>query len=216
MNKLLIGTCCLMLMSASVMAQPTTAPSTTQPMRRGMGGRGGMSLQDRQQTLDWARQNMPKLYELMMQTGGRGNPRRQAMMNVVIMRKRSLEMPQMDPSIRERIRKNIRADDQVADYVLQLQATPAVQRGGLQQKMHDTMKQSIEDLMSDRADRIAKLRAKLEQEEAALAADRKNIDQLVEQRLSPFSAFISSLPASVAPPIPSAVNAIEQPGVTKP
>lgn len=188
---------------------PTTAPTETGARRGGMmprGGRAGpMSPDQRRATLEWANQYMPDLAQYAVQYGrGRG-----AVPILALIRARMLAMQDApaDGLIRERMQRNIGTENQIGQYLVQMQSVSPAERAELQNKIQAAMKQNIEGLFAERQDRINQLKARLETEQVSLDQERQNIDQLVIRRLAPFRL---ALPEELATP-PAAGGALTTP-----
>ncbi|HVT88707.1 MAG TPA: hypothetical protein VHD56_07645 [Tepidisphaeraceae bacterium] len=188
------------------LAQPTTQPG---PGPGSFGRRGGRFMSpEMRQTLIWGQQNMPNMARIAAQSG-RG-PRFQRSMNMMNVRMHDLEKI-TDPAIRQRVMDNIATEDKIAQYILELDTTPAGDaREAVQSKIRATMRDLVKGLLADREDRLKKLQARLADEQKQLESDRRELELLVQRRITPFMMLIPATnPSEDVPASPA--NAMDIP-----
>lgn len=191
MRMRLIGLLGLMICGV-VCAQeaPTTAPAEgpTASARQGpmRGGRvGPMSAEQQRATIEWGNENMPDLMQYALQYGrGRGR-----ISILVLIRARMIALQEAPPNsaLQERIRRNIATENQIGQHLVEIQTATPEKRAELQKKIEDAMRDNLDGLFAERQQRIDRLKARLEMEQAILNQDRQKIDQIMTRRLAPFS-----------------------------
>jgi hypothetical protein len=173
-----------------------TAPAQQgggQPMgRRGgegplPGGGRGLSTEERQEIMKWAAERMPNLHKLITEGG------RQRLFRVARMRHTSVRQAENrdDTETLERLLKNIKNEDQVFAYMMELDKAKPEDRGAIVQKIRVTMRAVFDEYLEQRAERLQKLKERLESEEAMLEQERSRADLMVERQMQGFGIDVS-------------------------
>lgn len=200
----------VLLMSGLANGQATTQPAEAPPMRPARGqmmpparGARGMTPEQREAALRWANENMPDLVKYVREYGaGRGAV---PIMGLIRSRMMALEEAPADPAVRDRIRRNMTAENQVGQLLNEMQTASPQARAEIQKKIEATIRENVEGMLAERQERIDRLKNRLEMEQRTLDQDRQGIDLLVTRRLLPFRL---ALPGVEPVPQPSApVNA---------
>jgi hypothetical protein len=187
---ILAGLCCV----AGAAAQPGNPP----PRRMGDGMTPGRPLLDDREVFDFARERMPNLHRLMSDPNRRTRP----FIVVARMRCRALKQAEQrnDADALDQLRNNIRDEDQVFGYILELEKAKPEDRPAIRHKIRDTMRSVFEDYLAQRAERIEQLKERLAQEESQLEDERAQMDTRIEQQLDRFGVSVGPATRESADP----------------
>jgi len=157
----------------------------------GGGGQGGMRMfnpEDREAIYTFAREHMKNLYQVMTDTPfPQQRGRRRALMVFANTRMKALEQVKNDEALTARVTRNIEAEDELFKYVQDLEKASTEQdRTVAREKIRTKIREIVDNFLSERSDRIEKLKAKLSDEEQKLKEDQGNRDQLVDKRVNNF------------------------------
>jgi hypothetical protein len=136
----------------------------------------------------FAREHMNNLYQVMNQTPfPQQRGRRRALMVFANTRMKALEQVKNDEALTARVTRNIEAEDELFKYVQDLEKASTEQdRTVAREKIRTKIREIVDNFLSERSDRIEKLKAKLSDEEQKLKEDQGNRDQLVDKRVNNF------------------------------
>jgi hypothetical protein len=170
----------LLLSSGAALSQQGAGPMG--PRRGRDGGPLLRNPPDEKEVLDWARERMPNLHKLHEAQ----NQGRRPFFNVARMRYRGQKQIENDPDGLERMLKNIRLEDQAFGYILELENAKPEDKPAIREKIRTTFRSVYEEYLAQRAERIERLKDRLEDEERRLEEERAQTDQRVEQQLARF------------------------------
>lgn len=207
MKTILIGLLMVMVVSGAYGQQaPTTAPVGQRPAAGARRGPGFMTEAQFEAAQQWASQNMPDLARFVVEYGrGQG-----AVPMTALIRSRMMAIEQGggDPMFRERVRRNMATENQIGQYLVEMQTATPQRREELKRLSETAMRENVEGFMNERQERIDRLKARLEIEQRQLDQERRTVDQVVSRRLMPFRMALQG--ANAAPP-PAAEPVIAAP-----
>lgn len=172
---------------ASLAQEPTTRPEWRQPEDVPVQFRR-LSMDERIQAEEFARQYMPNLHALAMESP---RFRRGALWRYALVRSRNLQQAENNPSLRDRVLKNIEREDSMFQILQEYRRALPEQRPLIRQKLREKMAQIVDGYLNDRAERIERLKAKLQEEQEKLQQDLANREQIIDKRLE---RFLGELP----------------------
>lgn len=168
--------------SATLLGQPQ--PGGGPPGRDGPMSIRNLSPEARLEFDNWVKERMPNLHKLVSDT--QRMPRRFRLLNAAYMRYRSLQQIRDDPEALERALKSIKLEDAIFGYVLELEGASPSEREQIRGKIRAATRELVDAFLAERAERLERLKARVEEEERQLEEDRRNPEQLVERRLQHF------------------------------
>ena len=153
-------------------------PDAASPMARP----GALTREQEDEIRNWAKERMPNLHKLMSD----GNHPR-FFFGIARMRFRSVKQSGPDTENLERLLKNIKNEDEVYFYLIELEKAKPEDKPALREKIRSGMREVFNDYLAQRAERIERLKDRLADEEKRLEDDRAQADSLVSQQLARLS-----------------------------
>ena len=146
---------------------------------------------------------MPNLARLIDAQPDSPRPfKRARLLNVATARWRTYKQAEGTPAL-ENVMRSVVLEDDIFGYIGQLDDASAEKRTQLREQIHAKTRALVDLFLADRAERIARLRARLDAEEKALESDRAHANVLVDQRLQHFMIEPTTKPSDESDSTPS-------------
>jgi hypothetical protein len=179
-----LAMCVAMLaFGSAALAQPTTQPGSRAFGEGPRRGRFQYSEEEAQRAMDFAQEQMPNTYAMILELPSQ-SPRRGRLMGLTVERNRRAQRLQKDsPEQFDRFVARLKAQDEVLGLTQRIQAAAEDQKPALQEELRAKMRQVVQGWMEERQERIEDLQRQLEKEKQRLERDNQDIDRLANQHM---------------------------------
>jgi hypothetical protein len=145
---------------------------------------------------DFTQEHMPNLFKLATKSPPW---RRVRLMRYAFTRMMTFNQARNDDQLRDKVATDIESEDEMFSILDQWEDASPSEQPALHEKLHDQMQQVVDNLLTERMERLDRLKSRLDEEEKKLADDRAHRDEIVDDRVERWTTEGPLRPPTTAP-----------------